>query len=96
VTLTCHGLNLNQGRFICFTFTLFHLENHVCLSRSVQAESVAWRATTRIVTGVGDLVYRTGDGRTDRILGGRTIARSGDVVCGMHRAHGDEERVFLD
>jgi hypothetical protein len=56
---------------------------------------VAWRAATRIMAGVGDLVQRTGDGRTCRILGGRTIGRSGDVVCGLHRACGDEDRVFL-
>jgi hypothetical protein len=50
---------------------------------------------TRFVAGVGDLVQRIGDGRTDRILGGRTIRRSGDVVCGLHCAHGYEEREFL-
>jgi hypothetical protein len=30
-----------------------------------------------------------------RILGGRTIKRSGDAVCGLHRAQGDEEHMFL-
>jgi hypothetical protein len=29
------------------------------------------------------------------VLGGQTTERSGDVVCGLHHAHGDEERVFL-
>jgi hypothetical protein len=28
-------------------------------------------------------------------LGGRTIERSGDTMCGLHRAQGDEERMFL-
>jgi hypothetical protein len=32
---------------------------------------------------------------TSWVLGGRTIERSGDVVCGLHRAQGDEERRFL-
>jgi hypothetical protein len=32
---------------------------------------------------------------TDRVFGGQTIGRSGDVVCGLHRAHQDEERGFL-
>jgi hypothetical protein len=32
---------------------------------------------------------------TGRVLGGRTIERSGDVVCGLHRPQGDEERGFL-
>jgi hypothetical protein len=55
----------------------------------------AWWAATKIVAGVGDLVQRTGDGHTGRVLGGRTIGRSGDADCGLHRAHGDEEREFL-
>jgi hypothetical protein len=32
---------------------------------------------------------------TGRVLDGRTIGRSGDTVCGLHRAQGDEERRFL-
>jgi hypothetical protein len=71
------------------------LENHVCLSRGVQVAGAAWRAVTRIVVGVGDLVQRTGDGSTGRVLGGRTIERSGGAVCVMHHARGDEERGFL-
>jgi hypothetical protein len=35
----------------------------------------AWRAVTRIVAGVGDLVQRIGDGHTGQILGGRAILR---------------------
>jgi hypothetical protein len=65
------------------------------LSHGVQVVGAAWRAVTRIMTGVGDLVQRTGDGRTGRVLGGRAIERSGDAVCGLHRARGDEERGFL-
>jgi hypothetical protein len=49
----------------------------------------------RIMAGVGDLVQRTGDGHTGRVLGGWTIRRSGDAVCGLYRAHGDKERGFL-
>jgi hypothetical protein len=58
------------------------------------AGAACWVAT-RIVTGVGDLMQRTRDGRTDRVLGGRTIGMLGDAVCGLHRAHGDEERGFF-
>jgi hypothetical protein len=43
-----------------------------------------------IVAGVGDLVQRTGDGRIGRVLSDRMIGRSGDVVCGLHHACGDE------
>jgi hypothetical protein len=46
-----------DGRF-CFVFLLplFRSENRVCLSRGVQVVGAAWRAATRIVAGVGDLV----------------------------------------
>jgi hypothetical protein len=47
------------------------------------------------VAEVGDLVQRTEDGRTGRVLDGRTIERSGGVVCDLHRARGDKERRFL-
>jgi hypothetical protein len=61
----------------------------------VQVAGAAWRAVMRIMVGVRDLVQRNMDGRTGWILGGWAIERSGDVVCGMHRARGDNERVFL-
>jgi hypothetical protein len=66
------------------------------LSRGVQVAGATWRAGTRIVAGVEDLVQRTGDGRTGQVLDGRTIERSGGVVCGLHRARVDEEHKFLD
>jgi hypothetical protein len=75
--------------------SLFRLKNRVYLSRGVQVAGAAWRVVTRIVAGVGELVQRTGDGRTGRVLGGRAIERSGDAVCGLHRARGDEEHGFL-
>jgi hypothetical protein len=71
------------------------MENRVCLSRGVQVVGMAWRAMMRIVAGVGDLMQRTEDGRTCRVLGGRTIERSGGAACGLHRARGNEERGFL-
>jgi hypothetical protein len=48
------------------------------------------------MTGVGDLMQRTGDGHIGWILGGRAIERSGDAMCGLHRARGDEKREFID
>jgi hypothetical protein len=82
---------------VCFVFLLsfFRLENHVYLSHGVQVVGAAWHAATRIMIGVEDLVQRTGDGRTGRVLGGRAIEWSGGAVCGLHRARGDEEREFL-
>jgi hypothetical protein len=61
----------------------------------VQVAGAAWQATMRIMAGVEDLVQRTGDGHTGWVFGGRTIERSGDAVCGLHRVRGDEEREFL-
>jgi hypothetical protein len=65
------------------------------LSRGVQVAGVVWRAATRTVAGVGDLVQRTEDGRTGRVLSGRAVERSGGAVCGLHRVRGDEENEFL-
>jgi hypothetical protein len=57
--------------------------------------NAAWRVATSIVAGVGDLVQRIRDGRTDRVIDGWTIGRSGDAVCDLHCACGDEEHIFL-
>jgi hypothetical protein len=56
---------------------------------------VTWRAATRIMAGLEDLVQRTGDGRTGRVLGGQAIERSSGVVYGLHRTREDEKRRFL-
>jgi hypothetical protein len=60
-----------------FSFIFVSLENPVCLSRGVQVTGTAWRAATRTMEGVGDMVQRTRDGRTGQVLGGRTVERSG-------------------
>jgi hypothetical protein len=65
------------------------------LPHGVQVAGAAWHTTMRIVVGVGDLVERTGNGCAGQVLGDRAIKRSGDAVCGLHRAHEDEERKFL-
>jgi hypothetical protein len=40
-------------------------------------------------------VQRTGDGCTGRVLGGRAIERSGDIVCDLYRAQRDKKHGFL-
>jgi hypothetical protein len=55
----------------------------------------AWRAAMRIIAGVGNLMQRTENGRTGRVLGGRAIERSGGTVYGLHHAQLDKEREFL-
>jgi hypothetical protein len=55
----------------------------------VQVVGTAWRAATRTVAEVGDLVRRTEDNRTGRVLGGRTVERLGGAMCDLHLARGD-------
>jgi hypothetical protein len=89
-------LNSNPGQFyFVFLLPLFRLENHVCLSHSVQMAGAAWHTAMRIMIEVEDLVQRTGDGHTGQVLGGRMIERSGGAMCGLHHAHRDEEHGFL-
>jgi hypothetical protein len=59
------------------------------LSRGVQVASAAWHAAMRTMARVGDLVQRTGDGRTGRVLSGQVVERSGGAVCDLHLARGD-------
>jgi hypothetical protein len=59
------------------------------MSCGVQVAGVAWRAATRTVAVVGELVQRTENGRIGQVLGGRAIERSGGVVCGLHLTRGD-------
>jgi hypothetical protein len=61
------------------------------LSRGVQVAGATWRAATRIVAAVGDLVQRIRDGRTGQVLGDRAIERSGGAVCSLHQARRDED-----
>jgi hypothetical protein len=49
----------------------------------------------RIVKGVGDLVQRIKNDHTCRVLNDQMISRSDNTVCGLYRARGDEEYVFL-
>jgi hypothetical protein len=52
----------------------------------VQVTGAVWRAATRIMAGVEDLVQRTENGRTGRVLGGRTIEKSVAIYvdCTVH------------
>jgi hypothetical protein len=89
-------LNSNPECF-CFVFllSLVRSENRVCLSCGVQELDATRRAATWTVARVGDLVHRTGDGRTGRVLRCRAVERSGGAVCGLHLARGDQKRGFL-
>jgi hypothetical protein len=80
---------------VLLLLSLYHVENRVCSSCGVQMAAAAWCAVTRIMAGVGNLMRRTRDGRTGRVLGGRAIERSGGAVCDLHHACGHEKRGFL-
>jgi hypothetical protein len=43
----------------------------------------------RTVVEVGDLVQKTGDGHTGRVLGGWAVERSGGAVGSLHLTRGD-------
>jgi hypothetical protein len=76
---------------VILPLSLFRVENRICLSHGVQ---VAGRDEDR---GRNRRPGAEDQERSDTgwVLGGRMIERSGDTVCGLHRARGDEERGFL-
>jgi hypothetical protein len=61
----------------------------------VQVTGATLLTAMRIVVGFGYMVKTTRDGCTGRVLSGRMIERSGDIVCGLYHAQGDEEHEFL-
>jgi hypothetical protein len=95
-SLTCWGLNSNLGHFGCFYLYLSSCEESCLLvswcvgDRCNMADSDEDLGRSRR-PGVEDRGWSS----TGRVLDGRTIGRSGDTVCGLHRAQGDEERRFL-
>jgi hypothetical protein len=60
------------------------VKNRVCLSRDVQVAGAVWRAVMRIMTRVGGLVQRIGDGHSGRVLDGRAIERCTWPHCVGH------------
>jgi hypothetical protein len=80
-----------------YPFTLLScLENHVCLSYSVQVIGAACAGNDEDCArskrpDVEDWRWSS----TYQVLGGQTIERLGDAVCGLHRAQGDKERGFI-
>jgi hypothetical protein len=72
---------------VLLPLSLYRLENHVCLSRSVQVAGATKRVVMRIVAGVEELVQRTRNGQaqvqylvTER-MGGRVTPCA---VCTVH------------
>jgi hypothetical protein len=43
------------------------------MSHGMQVVGAAWRAAIRTMAGLGDLVQRTGDARTCRVLSGSSV-----------------------
>jgi hypothetical protein len=84
-----------ESELFLFFFTFSSFGESRLLVSCVQEAGATWRAATWTVARVGDLVQRTGDGRTGRVLGCRAVERSGGAVCGLHLARGDQKRGFL-
>jgi hypothetical protein len=79
----------------CFSFIFVSFGESCLLVSCCAAGRCSMACSVRIMVGVGDLVQKIENGRTCRILGGRTIERSAGTICGLHRANGDKEREFL-
>jgi hypothetical protein len=54
------------------------------MSHGVQVAGAAWRAATRTVVGVGDLVQRTGNGRTYSVAGHSRDRVAPCAICTWH------------
>jgi hypothetical protein len=98
----CDVIDTRRFEFESKTFpwfcyiTFVRMENRICLSRDGQVTGATWRAVTRIMARIGDLEQRAKDGQAQvgySVTG--QIKRSGDALCGLHRARGDEKREFL-
>jgi hypothetical protein len=90
-------LNSNLGHFGGSTTFILVLFGESCFlvswcagSRCGMAGSDEDRGRSRR-PGAGDQGW-SGIGR---VLGGRTVGRSGDAVCSLHHARGDVEHMFL-
>jgi hypothetical protein len=90
-SLTCHGLNSNLRHFRDSTL-------YLC-SGGESRLLVSWCSDSSCNMAGSDEdrgrsrrpgVENRGWSSTGRVPGGRAIMRSGDTVCGLYRAHGDE------
>jgi hypothetical protein len=87
---------LNPKILVVLPYYLFRVEKRISFSRDVggrcsMAGSDEDQGKSRRL-GADDRGWSS----TGRVLGGRTIQRSRDAMCGLHHAQGDEEHVFLD
>jgi hypothetical protein len=96
-SLTCHNLNSNPGHFGGSTTFILVSCGESCLL-------VSWCTGGRCSKASSDedcdrsrrpSAEDRGWSGIGRVLGGRTIGRSGDAMCGLHRARGDEEHGFV-
>jgi hypothetical protein len=79
----------------CFSFIFDSFEKSCLLVSWCAGGRCAMACSDKDRARVGDLMQRTEDGRTDRVLGGRAIERSGDAVWGLNRAREDDEHEFI-
>jgi hypothetical protein len=95
-SLTCRGLNSNLRHFDSFTFILILCgESRLLVSWCAgsgcdMADSDEYCGRSRR-PGAEDQGWSS----TGQVLDGRAIRRSGDAMCDLYRAHGDDEYGFL-
>jgi hypothetical protein len=85
-SLTCHSLNSNMGYFGCFTPLCSCGESRLLVSWCVGDRCDMAGNDEDLDRSRRPSAEDRGWSSTCRVLGGQTIRRSGDAVCGLYRA----------
>jgi hypothetical protein len=82
-----------SGTFSWFYPIIFLMENRVCLSYGVQVAGAAWRAVTRIMTEVGDMMRRIRDcqAQVGYLVAGRSKCRV--TLCAVCTTHEETRNI---
>jgi hypothetical protein len=87
--------NLNPGYFGCFTPICSCGESRLLISWCVGDRCDMAGSDEDLGRSRRPDADDQGWSSTGQVLSGQTIGRSGDAVCGLYHAQGDEERGFL-
>jgi hypothetical protein len=95
-SLTRRGLNSNSGHFrdsaiLPFSYGESCLLVSLCVGDRCDMADIDEDCGRSSRPGIDDRGWSS----TGQVLGGRTIGRSGDTMCDLHRTHGNKEREFF-
>jgi hypothetical protein len=95
-SLTCRGLNSKLGHFGSFTFILVSCgESRLLVSCCAGGKCDMAGSDEDHGRSRRPITEDRRWSSTGQVLGGRAIERSGDAMCDLHCARGDEEHRFL-